>query len=129
MTNWETIKSRQDFVRIQKSEIKWIRPAFIALASPRQLADAENISGVGHRIGYVATKKLDKRAVVRNRIKRRLRALVQTTQIGRLPIPLDIVLIARAPAIVQDFAVMQADWQRAIHFFRSKFKPVATDTE
>ena len=123
MASWETIKTRADFMRIQKSETKWIRPGFIALALPHQPKTITNDEAEqSTRIGYVVTKKLDKRAVVRNRIKRRLRALVYDTQTVKLPMPLDIVLIARAPALMQDFAELQADWQRAISFFRSKFK-------
>lgn len=122
--SWETIKSRADFLRVQKSEIKWIRPGFIALALPRQQAEPATKDRLTHRMGYVVTKKLDKRATVRNRVKRRLRAMAQITEISQLAVPLDIVLIARPAAIVQDFAELQTDWQRAIHFFRSKFKAI-----
>ncbi len=150
---FETIKKRADFIRIQKSEVKWIRPSFIALATPRCYPQHEvleiqiknkvlitdfldsrpavednnkkiQVEPLQNRIGYVVTKKIDKRAVVRNRIKRRLRALVNDTKVAKLSVPLDILLIARAPALVQDFVELQADWQRAMLFFRSKFKPV-----
>jgi ribonuclease P protein component len=47
------------------------------------------------RWGFVVSKKVDKRAVIRNQIKRRLRAIVRQN-LGHLKSGLDIMVLTRA---------------------------------
>ena len=83
-----TLLKRSDFLRLNRGQ-KYVAPCFILRALP-QLSPSE-----GCRIGYTVTTKCGN-AVIRNRTKRRLRALMREllTLHGRPGI--DYVIIARA---------------------------------
>jgi ribonuclease P protein component len=85
-----TLKNRPDFLRLNRGH-KFITPYFILRALPQTEPQLSS------RMGYTVTTKCGN-AVIRNRIKRRLRALVRTLlpQEGREG--MDYVLIARADA-------------------------------
>lgn len=67
----QTIKARADFLRLNRGR-KSVSPFFILRSGQGPSADAV-------RVGYTVTTKCGN-AVVRNRIKRRLRALVREFQ-------------------------------------------------
>lgn len=70
-------------------------------------------AGAGARVGLTVTKKLGK-AVVRNRIRRRLRAAVREI-FPRYAAPgSDYVLIARQAAYDRNFAALLDDMKRAL---------------
>lgn len=60
------LKKRSDFLRIHGGGRKWVSGSMIVQVLENNLEDA--------RFGLTVTKKVSKNAVVRNRIKRRLRA-------------------------------------------------------
>ncbi len=86
----QRLLTRVDFVRVQKTCRKYVMHHCI-LQVARQPAQAE----VSHfRVGFTVTKRCGN-AVVRNRIRRRLRAAIdEISQELTLP-PLDIVVIGR----------------------------------
>ena len=65
------------------------------------------------RVGYTVTKKIGN-AVVRNRLKRRLRAAVREVMPSAAPAGHDIVLIGRSGGLGQEFAKLTRDLARAI---------------
>ena len=82
-------------------------PGFVLLVRPR--GDDDQVM----RIGYTVTKKIGN-AVVRNRMKRRFRALVRDL-LPDLGIPgADHVLIGRAGGIERNFAILGADLRKAL---------------
>lgn len=85
-----TLKKRADFLRLNRGK-KFITPFFILRYATTAGEDA-------CRVGYTVTTKCGN-AVVRNRIKRRLRALVKELAASCTP-GTDYVLIARADAEV-----------------------------
>lgn len=97
-----TLKKRADFLRLNRGH-KYIAPYFILRYLPGE-------PGAACRMGYTVTTKCGN-AVVRNRIKRRLRALVRELSAQCLP-GTDYVLIARADA-EQSAAEAPADALRA----------------
>jgi ribonuclease P protein component len=95
------LQRRSDFLRIQAAERKWVSQSFILQA-------AENKMDI-IRYGLTVSKKTDKSSVVRNRIKRRLRAVAA----GILPLQaqsgMDYVLIGRPQTAIRDFQDLEKD--------------------
>lgn len=84
-----------------------VTPGFILLVRPRGDGDAKI------RAGYTVTKKIGG-AVVRNRMKRRFRALAQALFPGQGLAGADHVLIGRDGGNERDFASLRADLERAL---------------
>ena len=82
-------------------------PGFVLLVRPRTDDDAVK------RIGYTVTKKIGG-AVVRNRMKRRLRALARELLPDRGIAGADHVLIGRAGGVERDFATLRAELLKAL---------------
>lgn len=71
-----TIKTRKDFVRVQKN------PLFKAVGNDLIIICKETdkkyfIKDYFSRVGLVVTKRIDKRAVIRNKIKRKIREIIR----------------------------------------------------
>ena len=66
------------------------------------------------RLGLVVSRRVDKRAVVRNRIKRRLREIFRLHR-ARLTQPLDIVVVARREAATAEFSEIEREVIKALH--------------
>lgn len=97
---------RADFLRLARGR-KWASPGLVLQSA----ASPEPNEGI--RVGFTATKKLGS-AVVRNRVKRRLRELV------RAVLPLygnaghDYVLIGREATAERPFAALIEDLKQAL---------------
>jgi ribonuclease P protein component len=95
------MRQRSDFLRANGG-MRVGTPAFVLLVKPR--ADGST----ARRVGYTVTKKTGN-AVVRNRIKRRFRALVHQAMPAHGIAGADHVLIGRGEGMTRDFAAMLAD--------------------
>lgn len=82
-------------------------PGFVLLARDRADGDASV------RIGYTVTKKIGN-AVVRNRMKRRLREIVRAVVPAGGREGCDYVLIGREGGIERDFAVLRDEVAKAL---------------
>ncbi len=82
-------------------------PGFVLLVRPRDDADTTM------RIGYTVTKKIGN-AVVRNRMKRRFRAIVRDTLPDYGFAGADHVLIGRSGGIERDYATLVAELKFAL---------------
>lgn len=101
MTKMERLKKRSDFLCLNKQGKKWVSHGLIVQIAPNDLDVM--------RIGFTVTKKIDKRAVVRNRIKRRLRAVAADVLSELGQIGYDYVLIGRALTINRSYAALCND--------------------
>lgn len=82
-------------------------PGFLLLVRRREDGDS------GMRVGYTVTKKIGG-AVVRNRMKRRLRALAREL-LPQAGVPgADHVLIGRMGGVERDFADMRSELLKAL---------------
>lgn len=84
-----SLKTSQDFQRVRREGRTWSHPLIVLIACPNGHQETQ--------IGIAAGKTLGT-AVVRNRVKRRLRALMQKIEV-RVAAGWDIVLIARQPVV------------------------------
>jgi ribonuclease P protein component len=82
-------------------------PGFVLLVRPRDDGDP------AMRVGFTVTKKIGN-AVVRNRMKRRFRALARELLPDLGIAGADHVLIGRAGGIERDYADLTADLKRAL---------------
>lgn len=102
----QTLRKRSDFLRLNSGR-RWAAPGLVLQMKPTP------DGGEGLRLGLTVTKKIGN-AVVRNRVRRRLRAAARAV----LPVAgkagHDYVLIARAGSETRDFAALKADIEAAL---------------
>ena len=97
----DRLQKRSDFLRLNDGAAKWVSKGFILLAKANERENA--------RVGITVTKKLEKTAVGRNRMKRRLRALAADILPNYAQSGMDYILIARAEAATRAYADLQKD--------------------
>jgi ribonuclease P protein component len=106
-----TLKRRAEFLRV-RGGLRWSTPTLVLEAKAR---DRDSLAGEevqGARFGYTVSKKIGK-AVVRNRLRRRLKAA--TRELIELARPgYDYVIIARNDAAVRPYAELKADLAQAL---------------
>ena len=102
------VKKRNDFLRLQ-SEGRKVRAfnLLLVFAERRPYVDkqtgvAETITTADSRLGITVTKKIDKRAARRNRLKRRIREIFRRER-GRFLFAADVVVIALDGAMELEF--------------------------
>jgi ribonuclease P protein component len=104
-----TLKKRSEFLWVRGGR-RWSAAAFVLEARARQHAEATPAPA---RFGFTVSKKVGG-AVVRNRVRRRLRALTAALDPAQVQPGFDYVLIARTAAINRDFTALKADLDQAI---------------
>ena len=104
-----TLTKRSEFLRLQQGR-KFVRPTMVVQMAPRK---DERPDESYARIGFTATKTLGN-AVVRNRVKRRLRAAVRQIFPLNARAGCDYVLIGRQKAFACAFSELLQDLQFAL---------------
>ncbi len=82
-------------------------PGFVLLVRKRDDGD------IAKRLGITVTKKIGN-AVIRNRMKRRFRALARDVIVTDGAAGADHILIGRAGGVERNFAVLRADLAKAL---------------
>ena len=101
-----SLRSRADFVRIQKGALKASSAHFLFLVGASALGP-----DAAPRLGIVVTKKLGN-AVARNRVKRTTRETFRKLP-DFVPSGVDLVVIARGKAEILTQPEVQGEWERA----------------
>ena len=101
-----TLKKRADFLAANAG-LRTTTPGFILLVRDRKDQDASM------RVGFTVTKKIGG-AVVRNRMKRRLRALAREIVPTKGFPGADHVMIGRAKGIERDFGLLRSELGQAL---------------
>jgi len=110
------LRQRREFLFVQHNGVRQVTPHFIlqaAIPAPRPCASSSPATARHIRTGLTASKKVGN-AVIRNRAKRRMRALVG--QLGQMQTPsqADYVLVARHSLVNADWTVLCADFTMAV---------------
>ena len=100
------LKKRKDYVKVARGA-RTPRRGFL-LQSLRRSDGAEDEAGADARFGFTVTKKMGN-AVVRNRIRRRLREAVRLAGAAVADPRRDFVLVGRRPALDMPFADLVAE--------------------
>ena len=117
-----TLKKRSEFLRLRggarfatPSFVVETRPRISSVASPaaHEASDPAALAADGPRFGFTVTKKLGG-AVIRNRIRRRLKAVVGLVAPALARSNHDYVLVARLAALDRTFADLKKDLERAL---------------
>lgn len=103
---FEFLKKRSDYLALRSGD-RASTPSFLMARRRRE------VDGGVARIGLTVTKALGT-AVVRNRIRRRLREVVRAEFAERADSRCDYVLIARAGALTRSFPQLLDDFRRAL---------------
>jgi ribonuclease P protein component len=103
-----TLKKRTEFLRVRGGP-RWSTPAFVLEARSRP----EETQETGARFGFTVSKKIGG-AVVRNRVRRRFRALVAALDPAAVRAGFDYVLIARPGAEQRSYGELTADLNAAL---------------
>jgi len=101
------LKRRREFLRVAAARIKAVSPGMVVQALARDDDDSQI------RVGFTASRKVGN-AVVRNRARRRLKALVQELLPGRGQPSTDYVLIARGDTATRPFEALRSDLLQAL---------------
>jgi ribonuclease P protein component len=105
-----TIKKRSDFLAANAG-LRTTTPGFILLVRDRKDSDAMM------RVGFTVTKKIGG-AVIRNRMKRRFRALAREVIPAKGVAGADHVMIGRAKGIEREFGLLRTELSQALDRLR-----------
>jgi ribonuclease P protein component len=108
----DRILRTQDFRRVVKSGKRQVSGSFVVVMTSETGSDAEKSDEKRHRLGVTVSKRVGN-AVIRNRVKRRIREWFRHARAG-LPGQSEIVVIARRTARDLSGAEVAAFLDRAI---------------
>lgn len=97
----QTLKKRSEFLHVQKSATKWVSHGLVVQIAPN--------SDDQKRIGFTVTKKVEKSAVKRNRIKRRLRSVAADILPIHAKSGFDYVLVGRSQTLTRPYKTLCND--------------------
>lgn len=97
----DRLRKRSDFLHVQQNGQKWVSKGLIIQAAPNDTGQI--------RYGLTASRRLSKSAVVRNRIKRRLRAVARDVLPSYAQEGMDYVFIGRPETQRRLYAQLRED--------------------
>ena len=96
-----TLTDRRDFLDIQSNGKKWVAGGLILQVKENSLGQK--------RIGFTVSKRVDKSAVKRNRIKRRLRAVAADVISAQAKGSCDYILVGKRSTPDRSYATLIND--------------------
>ena len=129
---------REDFLRVAAARRRWVTPAFILQARERSREGTDTASDTATsaasdsafvdrtirevRVGFTVSRKVGN-AVVRNRVRRRLRAAVDAVLPTRASPGFDLVLVGRSGGLTHPFDRIKQDLEVALRKVGADQKP------
>jgi len=117
-TSVAVITRRADFLAANRGK-RFVTSSFVLLAFKRSEGHSADQQQV--RYGITVTKKIGN-AVVRNRMKRRFRALLQAALPSQGIAGVDHIMIGRKEDQERDFVSMQSDLEKGLKFLARKLE-------
>jgi ribonuclease P protein component len=116
------LPNRRDFLRVQAGR-RCAMPGFVLQVAPVPA----DLAIPAIRVGFTVSRKVGN-AVIRNRVRRRLREAARQVIPGQARTDLDYVLVGRQAAIARDFAALRQELFDALKRLKalSPASPVAT---
>lgn len=105
------LKKRGEFLRVASARRKFVTPSLILQARPHDESDAEDIPPV--RVGFTVSRRVGD-AVVRNRVRRRLRAAAEEIMPDYADANSDFVIIGRTAARGQEYTSLTGHLKSAL---------------
>ena len=112
----DRLRRRADYLRVQAANRRVALPGLLLQAAPASDPD-DNMTGPALRIGFTASRKVGN-AVLRNRARRRLKALAGAVMPRHAQPGHDYVLVARQATPVRDFTALRGDLEVALKKLR-----------
>ncbi|MBQ8250948.1 MAG: ribonuclease P protein component [Alphaproteobacteria bacterium] len=115
------LKKRRQFLRATHNGKKFVASTMIL-----QTVKQDEFEGV--RLGFTVTKKMGN-AVVRNRIRRRLKAVAQAVFSKQTTLGYDFVIVARKTAYDAPFDVLNKDLLYLMRLFKKSLEEKKDDAQ
>jgi ribonuclease P protein component len=115
-----TIKKREDFVRASNSNLKYFSKNVIVIVQKIEEQDSI-IDNETYHIGYVVTKRVGN-AVIRNKIKRRLRHIIRDNYKTLMENGFHYVIIAKSNIKNSKFGDIERDVKFCLKNLSKKIK-------
>jgi ribonuclease P protein component len=107
------LKRRQDFLRAASARRKFVAPGLILQTRRHRGAELENATIERRRVGFTVSRKVGN-AVVRNRVRRRLKVVAERVLNDHARDDNDYVIIGRAATVSRPFAALVKDLETAL---------------
>ncbi|MGH1398717.1 MAG: ribonuclease P protein component [Alphaproteobacteria bacterium] len=109
------LKKRADFLTVQSKGRKWVSQSLILQTRPNESGET--------RVGFTVTKRTDKSAVKRNRIKRRMRAVAADILPKNAKSGQDYILVGRQQTATRPYETLCKDLKWCLRKLDLKREP------
>ena len=108
------LKRRQDFLRAARQGRKWAMEGLVLQVRKRIAQEArDELELDAVRVGFTVTKKVGN-SVIRNRVRRRLRAVADKVLVDTAASGMDLVIIGRVGTIKRPYMALIKDLKMAL---------------
>ena len=107
------LKRRADFLRVARTRRKWVAPGLILQARTQTAEDTSDGEFGVSRVGFTVSRKVGN-AVVRNRVRRRLRDATAQVIPEQAKAGHDFVIIGRKGSLKRPFAALRRDLEKGL---------------